>query len=67
MTIADLSAANEMSQNYFATDLDYGKYPRVKAYVERCIGNPVIGKTQEAIKGFPDLIKAYLASMEGKK
>jgi len=64
MTIADLSAVNELSQNYFATDLDYGKYPRVKDYVERCLGNPVLGKTQDAIKAFPDLIKAYLASMK---
>ena len=66
MTIADLSAVNEFSSNYYASDLDIGKYPRVKDYVERCLGNPVIAKTQEAIKGFPELIKDYLASLEKK-
>jgi len=64
MNIADLAAVNELSQNYFTTDLEIGKYPRMKDYVERCLGNPVIGKTQEAIKGFPDRVKAYLASLK---
>jgi len=44
--------------------LDIAKFPRVKDYVERCLGNPVIAKTQESIKGFPERIKAYLATLK---
>ncbi len=45
-TIADLSAVNELFQLYFATpDVDFNKFPRVKAWIERLFEDPVIKET----------------------
>ncbi len=67
LTIADLSAISELTHVYFTTDLDFNKFPRVKAYVERCLENPVIQKLTEPVKAFPAMIKAFIASKEKKE
>ena len=52
ITIADFSASNEILQVYLGSDIDFTKFPRVKAYLERCLENPVIGATNEPVKEF---------------
>jgi len=52
LTIADLSAANEFFQLYTATDFDFGKFPRVKAYMDRCLEDPAVRETTRPIVEF---------------
>ena len=58
ITIADFSASNEILQIYLGSDIDFYKFPRVKAYLERCLENPVIGATNEPVKEFVKQLKS---------
>jgi len=52
ITIADFSTVNELAQVYFNSDIDWNKYSRVKAYLERCLENPVIKATNIPLIAF---------------
>jgi len=58
ITIADFSASNEILQIYLGSDIDFSKFPRVKAYLERCLENPVIGATNKPVKEFVQHLKS---------
>ena len=62
-TIADLLAVNELTQLYYATDFDFNKVPVTKAYIERCLENPVLLEVQSAIKEFPQKVKEIAAKL----
>jgi len=64
LTIADLSAVNEITQTYLTTDFDYSKFPRVKEYVERCLQNPVLAEVNKPLKAVPELALKLLPKKE---
>jgi len=68
MSVADLSALNELTQNYFTNDFNFaGKFPKVKEYIERCIENPVVSEVHKEIKGFRAYIQGIMAAAAAKK
>jgi len=62
-TIADMFAANELSQIYHTVDVDFNQFPVVKEYLERCLENKVLNDVNEKIKGFPERIKKVREQM----
>lgn len=61
ITIADFLAVNELTTMYYASDFDFSQYPKLKAYIERCLENPVIAEVNKPVKGLPDFVKAFRA------
>jgi len=57
LTIADIFAVNELTQIYYTTDFDFSKTPVIKAYIERCLGNPVLLATNDSVKQFGEMMK----------
>ncbi len=64
ISIADFSASNEILQVYLGSDIDFSKFPRVKAYLERCLENPVIGATNKPVKEFVQQLNAQKAAVK---
>ncbi len=56
ITIADFSAVSEISQLYYATDFDFNKFPRVKAYIERYFDNQVIKEANQGLLDFAEKV-----------
>jgi len=67
LTIADLSAVNEITQTYLTTDFDYSKFPKVKEYVERCLQNPVLQQVNKPVKDFPEMFAKLTAAAKSKE
>lgn len=60
ITIADLFAVNDFSQIYYTTSFDYSKFPKLKAYIERVLENPVMKELNAPIKQFGEAAKNKL-------
>ena len=50
ITIADLTAVNQIFQVYFMADIDLKEFPRVKAYVDRSLENPVLLEVSQPLR-----------------
>jgi len=61
-TIADMFAVNEFTQIYFATDMDFTKFPVLKKYIERCLENKVLYEINKELMEFPEMMKKYKES-----
>jgi len=62
LTIADIFAVNELTQVYFASDIDFEKFPKVKEYIERCLQNPVLREVNKPVKELGEGLKQKLAA-----
>lgn len=58
MTIADITAGNEILNLYLATDLDFKKFPRVKTFVERILDNPVFLEVNKPVMELAKMVKS---------
>ena len=58
MTIADITAGNEILNLSLATDLDFKKFPRVKAFVERILDNPVFLEVNKPVMELGKQVKS---------
>ena len=62
LTIADIFVVNELTQLYFATDLDFAQFPKIKEYIERCLQNPVLREVNKPLKEYGETLKEKIAA-----
>jgi len=60
LTIADMFAANELTQIFYTTQFNFGDFAKTKDYIERCMENPSIAEVNQIVKEFPVKIKQYM-------
>ena len=50
LTLPDLFLTNEITQLLYHKQYDFSKYPKIKAYAERCLQNEILNDVQSEVK-----------------
>ena len=58
MTITDITVGNEILNLYLATDLDFKKFPRAKAFAERILDHPVFLEVNQPVMELGKQVKS---------